>query len=393
MKTHSSKKSSEGSYQVVITTLRGLEHVLAKEVMDLGIENPVVLNRAVSCKVSKREIYLLNYHLRTAIRVLVQIAEFKAGSADEIYKKSLEINWLEYLTTRKTFAVTGVVYSNNFNHTNIVGLKVKDAIADRFRKELGARPDVDADFPDVRINVHVADDQVTISLDSTEIPLFKRGYRTGSHPAQLNEVLAAGMILLSDWDKQSVFIDPMCGSGTLPIEAAMIAYNIAPGIFRSKFGFEGWLDYDSSLFSDITEETEEFTRLDVPILASDVSKIFLQLAEANAAKAFLSKKIKFFHKAFEDFKAPKEKGVIMINPPYGERLKKWGIEGFYEKIGERLKHGFPGYSAWILSSNIESLKHVGLKSSQKIRLLNGDLDCQFVNYQLFEGKLKTKADL
>jgi len=359
----------------------------------LGIENPIVLNRAVSCLVTKREIYLLNYHLRTAIRVLVQIAEFKAESADEIYKKCLEINWLEYLTTRKTFAVTGVVYSKNYNHTNIVGLKVKDAIADRFRKELGARPNVDADFPDVRINAHVADDQVTISLDSTEIPLFKRGYRAGSHPAQLNEVLAAGMILLSDWDKRSVFIDPMCGSGTLPIEAAMIAYNIAPGIFRSKFGFEGWLDYDSSLFSEITEDTEEITRLDVPILASDVSKIFLQLAEENAAKAFLSKKIKFFHKAFEDFKAPNESGVIMINPPYGERLKKWGIEGFYEKIGERLKHEFPGYSAWILSSNIESLKHIGLKPTKKIKLLNGDLDCQFINYQLFEGKLKTKADL
>lgn len=393
MKTKPDFTKEAALYTITVTTLKGLEHVLAQEIKALGIHEVEILNRAVSCKASLREVYMLNYHLRTAIRVLVEIATFRAENEDELYKHAFQINWLDYLTTRKTFAVTGVVFSSHYKHTNIVGLKVKDAIADRFRRELGARPDVNVEFPDVRINVHVSESQVTISLDSTEVPLFKRGYRTGSHPAQLNEVLAAGMILLSDWDKQSVFIDPMCGSGTLPIEAAMIAYNIAPGIFRKKFGFEGWINYDRELFSEITEEEDEHTSIQVPILASDVSKVFLQLAEANAAEAFLSKKIKFFHKAFEDFKAPNETGVIMINPPYGERLKKWGIEGFYEKIGERLKHQFPGYSAWILSSNVELLQHIGLKAEKKIKLLNGDLDCQFVNYHLFEGKLKMKADL
>lgn len=393
MKTKPDFTKEAALYTITVTTLKGLEHVLAQEIKALGIYEVEILNRAVSCKASLREVYMLNYHLRTAIRVLVEIATFRAENEDELYKQAFQINWLDYLTTRKTFAVTGVVFSSHYKHTNIVGLKVKDAIADRFRRELGARPDVNVEFPDVRINVHVSESQVTISLDSSEVPLFKRGYRTGSHPAQLNEVLAAGMILLSDWDKQSVFIDPMCGSGTLPIEAAMIAYNIAPGIFRKKFGFEGWINYDRELFSEITEEEDEHSSIQVPIFASDVNKVFLQLAEANAAEAFLSKKIKFFPKAFEDFKAPKETGVIMINPPYGERLKKWGIEGFYEKIGERLKHQFPGYSAWILSSNVELLQHIGLKAEKKIKLLNGDLDCQFVNYHLFEGKLKMKADL
>lgn len=380
----------ETAFQVVATTLLGLEQVLASEIRNLGIPDVKVLNRAASFQATLKDIYRLNYHLRTALRILVQIASFKAANEDELYQKSLDINWLQYLTTRKTFAVTAVVFSNQYKHTNIVGLKVKDAIADRFRKELGARPDVNVDFPDVRINVHVADQEVTISLDSTEIPLYKRGYRTGSHPAQLNEVLAAGMILLSGWDQKSVFIDPMCGSGTLAIEAAMMANKIPPGIFRKKFGFEGWINFNPEIYSDIVDEADEEKNAEVSILASDVSKIFLKLAEDNAAQAFLSKKIKFFHKAFEDFKAPKEKGILMINPPYGERMKKWGIDGFYQKIGERLKHEFMGYEAWILSSNIESLRYIGLKPSQKFKLLNGDLECRFVGFKLYEGSLKGK---
>lgn len=382
----------EESFQVVATTLLGLEDTLASEIKSTGISDVIILNRAVSFKAGLKEIYYLNYHLRTALRILIQIASFKASDEDELYRKSLEINWLQYLTTRKTFAVTAVVFSNQYKHTNIVGLKVKDAIADRFRKELGARPDVNADFPDVRINVHVADQNVTISLDSTEIPLYKRGYRTGSHPAQLNEVLAAGMILMSGWDQKSVFIDPMCGSGTLAIEAAMIAHKIPPGLFRKKFGFEGWLNFNPELFTEIVDEAEENRNHEVEILASDVSKVFLKLAEDNAAQAFLTKKIRFFHKAFEDFKAPREKGVLIINPPYGERMKKWGIDGFYQKIGERLKHEFIGYQAWILSSNIESLKYIGLKPSAKYKLLNGDLECRFVGFDLYEGSLKKKAD-
>ncbi len=380
----------DGKRLVVATTLKGLETELEKEMHELGFSDTQKLHRAVQVETDLAGLYRLNLHSRLSLRLLYPLFSFKAKTTDELYQKAFDYNWLNFLTTRKTFAVQSVVNSKLFTHSQFVSLRVKDAIADRFRKELGARPYVDIESPDFQINVHIFNDQVDISLDSSAIPLYKRGYRSGSHPAQLNEVLAAGLIRLSGWDRQSTFIDPMCGSGTLAIEAALMAYQIPPGIFRSFFGFEKWPGFDRELFSEIAEESNELEHLDIEIIASDVNKKFVQLAEGNAAKISLSKKIKFFVKAFEDFKAPRDPGTIIMNPPYGERLQKWAIDGFYQKIGERLKHEFDGFDAWVLSSNQEAMKHIGLRSSERFHLLNGDLDCIYASYSLYRGSKKGK---
>ncbi len=387
------KEFTQGELNLVLTTFMGLEQELLKELNELGFDQTEMLNRAVQVRTDIAGLYRLNIYSRLALRVLLPIATFEAKSPDELYQKAFDIDWLAFLSTRKTFAINAVVYSPIFTHSQYASLRVKDAIADRFRKELGARPDVDPTDPDIRINVHIQNKLVNISLDSSGDPLYKRGYRAASHPAQLNEVLAAGMLRLSGWDQQSTFIDPMCGSGTLPIEAALMAFKIPPGIFRASFGFEKWPGFSKDLLTDIIEEAEELDSIDFEIIGSDVNKNFLQIAEANARQISLHKKIKFFVKAFEEFNPPASKGTIMINPPYGERLQKWAIDGFYEKIGEQLKHKFDGYDAWILSSNKEAMKHIGLRTSERIKLLNGDLECLFARYQLYIGSKKTKADL
>jgi putative N6-adenine-specific DNA methylase len=381
----------EERFDIVVTTFQGMEDLVIDEINALGIEEVEKLRRAVKCKGTKKDLYRLNLHLRTALRVLVPIAEFTVRTEEQLYNSILSINWLDYFTTRKTFAIDSVVNSEFFRHSQYAGLKSKDAIADRFRKELGARPDVDPLNPDLRINIHITNDRCTVSLDSSGDPLFKRGYRAGQHPAQLNECLAAGLILRSDWNQTDTFIDPMCGSGTLPIEAALIAYNIPPGIFRTKFGFEGWSDFDKTIYRDIFEDIEEDVEKDLLIFGTDVNKTFTKLAIDNARNASLFRKIKILTKAFEDFEAPQDKGVIIINPPYGERLKKWGIEGFYKLIGDQLKKHYSGYSAWIFSSNYEAMKNVGLKASKKYTMYNGPLECKFVNYSLYQGSKKENA--
>lgn len=379
------------NFQMFAKTFRGLEDVLAKELEDLGASKVRKNNRMVEFVGDKMLMYKANFHLRTALRILKPIAEFKVKDEDELYSSIQSIDWTKIFSLSATFAVDSVVHSDFFSHSKYVALKVKDAIVDQFRDKFGKRPNVDTNNSDIRINVHISNNQCTISLDSSGESLHKRGYRIKTTKAPLNEVLAAGMILLSGWDKKSTFIDPMCGSGTLLIEAAMIANKIPPGIYREKFGFETWNDFDEELFEDILDEDSDVEDTEINVLGSDVSEIAIRFAKQNIANASLSKKINLLIKPIEGYNPPEsDKGVIVTNPPYGERIKKNEINGFYKVLGDTFKSSFKGYTIWIISNNFEAIKHVGLHPTKKMTLFNGPLECKFLEYKIYEGSKKVK---
>lgn len=375
--------------KIIVKTLFGLEEVLAEEIKGIGGKDIKLLKRSVSFIGNKELLYKSNIFLRTALRVLLPIFSFKFNDQKEYYNKIKEFDWSVYLSYDDTFAIDGTVNSQIINHSKYAALLAKDALVDQFRETLGKRPSVDLEYPDLRINIHIYNNECNVSLDSSGVPLYKRGYRIGMHEASLNEVLAAGMILLSGWDKKSPFVDPMCGSGTLPIEAALIAYDIPPGIFRKDFGFMSWKDFDIQLFDELYNY-DESEIISTEIIASDISPRYTRMAKNNSKSAGLDSRIKVITKAFENRVAPDEKGIIIMNPPYGERLESEGIEELYSVIGERLKHEWSGYEAWVLTSNFEAMKHVGLRPSKKIKLFNGAIECKFVNYSLYKGSLKEK---
>jgi putative N6-adenine-specific DNA methylase len=378
-------------FKMVAKTFRGLEDVLYKELENLGATDLNKGNRMVEFTGNQKMLYKANFHLRTALKILKPIFEFKAKNEDELYKSIQTIDWSNYFDLKNTFSVDSVVFSNNFSHTKYVALKVKDAIVDQFREKFGKRPYVEVDDPDLRINIHISNDLCTVSLDSSGDSLHKRGYRIKTNKAPLNEVLAAGMILLSGWDGKSLFIDPMCGSGTLVIEAAMMAHNIPPGLYRKKFGFETWKDFDSELLENIYEEESPENKIDISIIGSDISEIATRISLENIENAALKKKIDVITKPIEDFIPPKDEiGTIITNPPYGERLKKNEINDFYKSLGDKFKKSFKGYNIWMLSSNFEAIKNIGLHPSKKMTLFNGALECKFLNYEIYEGSKKRK---
>lgn len=381
-------KTLENSSFLVAKTLKGLEEVLANEITALGAQNVKILNRAVSYSGDKAMIYRTNLNLRTALKILKPINVFKAKNEVELYKGIYKINWADYMSVENTLSIFTTVSSQYFNHTQYVALKAKDALVDQFRNSFGKRPSIDTNNPDIHIHLHLVEDECTVLLDSSGEPLNKRGYRVNSLIAPINEVLAAGMILLSGWDGDSNFIDPMCGSGTLPIEAALIAYKIPPGIFRKQFAFEKWKDFDKDLFEEIYNEDYPERKFEHKIIAADISSGAVRIATENAKNAFVQNKIEFITQSFEKLTPPEEGGIVMMNPPYGERLKKNDIESFYERIGNQLKKSFTGYEAWIISNNKEALKKVGLKPSAKIPLINGALECNFLRYNLYKGSKK-----
>ncbi len=381
----------ENNLYLIAKTFKGLEEVLAAEINALGAGDVKILNRAVSFTGDKAMIYKANLHLRTALKILKPIAVFKAKNEVELYKGIYNINWGDFMDVDNTLAIFTVVNSEYFNHTQYVALKAKDALVDQFRSSFGKRPSIDTENPDIHIHLHLSDDECTVLLDSSGDPLNKRGYRVNSTLAPINEVLAAGMILLSKWDANSNFIDPMCGSGTLPIEAALIAYNIPPGIFRKKFAFENWKDFDKDLFEEVYNEDLPKRKFNHKIIASDISAGAVRIATENAKNAFVQNKIEFITQSFERYTPPEDGGMVIMNPPYGERLKKNDIELFYEKIGNQLKKSFAGYEAWIISSNKEAIKRIGLKPSAKIPLINGALECNFLRFNLYKGSRKKKS--
>lgn len=380
-------KTDSGKFRLIAKTFHGLEEVLAQELENLGAEEIKILKRAVSFVGDKTLMYKTNLHLRTATRVIKPIYKFTASDTDELYKGIQEIDWSEYLSLKDTISIDSTISSEDFKHSKFVTYRVKDAIVDQFFDKTGDRPSVRVVNPTLRVNVHIDKNTCTVSLDSSGESLHKRGYRVAETAAPLNEVMAAGMILMSEWDKKSNFIDPMCGSGTLLIEAALIAYNIPAGLYRKEFGFQKWADFDQDLWDDIyNEETE--VDFDGKIIGCDISDKAMEIAEENIRNAGLRRKIKLNVMPFQQFIPPVEKGILITNPPYGERLKVKDLEGLYSMIGERLKHQFAGYDAWILSYGKECFDSIGLRPSRKVTLFNGPLECKFQKYSMFSGSKK-----
>ena len=382
--------------EMIAKTFKGLEPVLAKELIELGADQVQIERRAVRFAGDKALLYRANLCLRTASRVLLPIASFRAKDADEVYAQLMQLSWDRYMSADTTFAIDATVYSEHFRNSRYVTYRVKDAIADWWTGHGGKRPSVRVTDPDLLLNIHIAQDRVTLSLDSSGESLHKRGYRVANTEAPINEALAAGMLLLAGWHGQCDFYDPMCGSGTLPIEAALIARNIAPGIFRQSFAFEHWRDFDAELWSEIYNDDSAERPFIHHIYGSDASFFAIQQATKNVRAASLQKDIELRQIRLEELKITNSESqtantsaLVMINPPYGERLaSNKDMEDLYSRIGTALKHQFAGSTAWIISSNEVAMKCIGLKPSKKLRLLNGELDCQFNRYDLFQGKRK-----
>lgn len=374
-------------FKLVVKTFAGLEPVLAMELRTLGAESVSIERRAVSFVGDKSMMYKANFLLRTALKVLKPIAQFRVTNKDDLYLNAKKIPWIEYLTLGMSFSIESTVQSDLFVNSMYTSLKVKDAIADTFREKFGKRPSVNQEDPDIRFHIYLMGDYCEVALDSSGESLHKRGYRVVQGEAPINEVLAAGMILLSGWSGDSDFLDPMCGSGTILIEAAMIAKGIPAGIYRKSFGFEKWLDFDEQLFSAIYNADYE-KETTMRFFGFDISTQNCANARANIKNAGLSKVIEVNSKDFLELNPPFEKGIIVTNPPYGERLQTKSIAGLYKSIGDILKQKYAGYTAWVISSSDEGFKSIGLKPSKKIELFNGALPCSFRSFELFRGTHK-----
>lgn len=375
-------------FNMIAKTFMGLESVLAEELIALGANNIQIGRRMVSFSGDKELMYRANFQLHTAIRILKPIATFKARSAEDMYDEVKKIDWSQYIEKGKTFSVDSVVYSDEFRNSRFVTYKVKDAIVDQFREKTGDRPNVSVTNPDIRLHIHIAEDEASLSLDSSGESLHRRGYRQESVEAPLNEVLAAGMILMTGWKGETDFIDPMCGSGTLLIEAALIARNISPGVFRKEFAFEKWPDFDADLFDMIYNDDSQEKEFNHHIYGYDINIKAVNTARLNVRAAGLTKDITVEEQDFKDFSKPQQKSIMITNPPYGERISTPNLLDTYKMIGERLKHAFGGNDAWILSYREECFDQIGLKPSIKIPVFNGSLECEFRKYAMFEGKMK-----
>ncbi len=370
----------------------GLEEVLAAELKELGAADVTILNRAVGFEGSKSLLYTVNHRSRLALSVLLPVSSFNIAGQKDLYNGAVAVEWDRFLNPEKTYAVTAVVNSPHFTHSGYVALVVKDAVADFFRRLTLARPSVDAKKPDILINVHISNNRVTISLDSTVVPLYKRGYRRGLSEAPLSEVLAAGMIALSGWKAEKPLVDGMCGSGTILAEAGLIACNIAPGKFRKNFGFMTWKDYDAALYRSVRFEAEKKERRSpVRIYGGDISPEACRTAVVNIKEAGLQDTVEISERDFFSSPPPAEEGTLIINPPYGQRISTPDMTEFYGNIGRVLKHHYEGYRAWILSGDQESLKQVALKPFKKFNLLNGDIECRFQGYELYRGSKRSSA--
>ena len=378
----------EQEFELIAKTFMGLEPILAQELTQLGANDIQIGRRMVSFSGNKELMYRANFQLRTAIRILKPIKHFKANSADDVYDAVKAIDWSLYLDLKKSFSVDSVVFSEEFKHSKFVSYKVKDAIVDQFREKMGQRPNISVSNPDIRLNMHIAEYQCTLSLDSSGESLHRRGYRQEAVEAPLNEVLAAGMILMTGWKGETDFIDPMCGSGTLPIEAALIARNIAPGVFRKEYAFEKWADFDSELFDSIYNDESNEQEFEHHIYGYDIDITAVNKAKLNVRAAGMTKDITIEQADFKDFKRPEQKALMIMNPPYGERISTPDLFGTYRMIGDVLKHQFKTNDAWVLSYREECFDQIGLKPSIKIPLYNGSLECEFRKYQMFEGKFK-----
>lgn len=381
----------ENNYKMIAKTFFGFEEILAKELQNLGAQNVEQGVRMVSFKGDKGFMYKANLSLRTALKILKPIYFFKATNEQALYKGIASMNWSKLLSANQTFVIDTTVHSNYFNHSEFVSQKCKDAIVDQFRERTGQRPSIDKVHPDLRINIHIDKDQVSVALDTSGNALNQRGYRTATNIAPINEVLAAGILLLSGWDGQTDFLDPMCGSGTFLAEAAMIACNIPANINRKEFAFEKWNDWDNDLFDAISDSLLKRVReFHYTIKGYDKASSAVQKAKDNIRNANLDEYISIEEKNFFDTEKTSEgKLQVVFNPPYDERLDIH-MEEFYKNIGDTLKKNYPGTNAWMITANLEALKYVGLKPSRKIKLFNAGLEARLVKYEMYEGSKRTK---
>ncbi len=379
---------ADEQFDLVAKTLYGLEDVLADELRALGAEGVETGRRMVAFRGDKAMLYKANFHCRTALRILKPVARFRAENADEVYEAVKAVEWERYLSPERTFAVDAVIYSENFRHSKFVAYRTKDAIADRFKERTGQRPSVRLSNPDMAIHIHISHNDCTLALDSSGESLHRRGYRVEQGEAPLNEVLAAGMILLTGWRGESHFVDPMCGSGTLLIEAAMIALNIPPGVYRKGFAFERWPDFDRELFESIYNDDSGERDFEFLCHGADISADAIRRTERNVRSAGLSRYITLRTMPFQQFMRAPQPAILVTNPPYGERIAADNIGELYGMIGERLKHVFMGCQAWILSYRDECFDHIGLRPNAKLQLMNGELTCEYRGYELFAGTNK-----
>ena len=371
-------------FDMVAKTFLGLEGVLAKELRALGAEDVTEGNRVVYFKGDKELLYKANFACRTAVRILKPFLTLRSSSADDLYVQLKSYDWERLMTVKTTFAIDATVYSEDFNNSRFVTYRVKDAIADYFNEKYGKRPSIRVSNPDIRFDVHISGRDVTLSLDSSGEPLFKRGWRAQTD-APINEALAAGIILLSGWDGQTDLIDPMCGSGTFLIEAALIGANIAPGVYRDNYAFQQWPDYDEELYSKIYNDDSAEREFTHKIYGSDIEGKAIAIARANVKSAGMNKYIELERRDLRDIDQVPEHGTLITNPPYGERLNVEDINQFYQDLGTKLKHTFAGYNAWLICSDKEQSYKIGLKPSVRYALNNGGLDCELLQFVIFEG--------
>lgn len=377
---------------VSVKTLFGLEELLVKELEALGATEIKPANRIVHCKTDLKGLYRINLETRLALRALVNLFSFRVKTTDELYDKVKEYPWEDIIPIEKTFAIDFTVHSTIFTHSQFASLKVKDAIVDRIRDKKGERPSVDVEEPDYKVNLHISEHFVNLSLDSSGESLHRREYRTATVAAPINEVLAAGMVKISGWNGECDLMDPMCGSGTLVIEAALLARNIPSCWYRENYGFMTWGNYDSNLWEEIRDAARaNFKTFSCNIYAYDRSSKAISIAKYNMQNAHLDKWIDTESITFEKVKPRSNKGVILMNPPYGERMQKEDIISFYKMIGNQLKRNFGGWDAWIITSNEEALKFIGLKPDKRFKLFNGPLEVKLAKYVLFEGTRKDEV--
>jgi len=384
--------NNSSSLSFIAKTITGLEQVLADELQKLGARDIELLNRAVRFTGDLGTLYKANLSLHTALRILVPVLQFEVFDDNSLYEEVKNIPWEDYLDADDSLAIDTVLSTDRFNHSQFVSQKAKDAIVDRFREKYGKRPDVDLKAPVLRINLHISNTTCSVSFDSSGDSLHKRGYRDQTNLAPMNEVLAAGLVQLTGWDKRRTLIDPMCGSGTILIEAALLAANIPPGYYRTNYGFMSWkkyLSFDETLWNTIYEAAiAKIHSGDVKILGGEISHHVARKAKENVKLARVEDIVHVREGDMADFDAPEGGGIVIMNPPYGERMDKDNLEELYKSIGDTFKKKFTGYDCWLITSNMEALKFVGLRASRKIQVFNGPLECRFVKYEMYRGTKK-----
>ncbi|MBL0097158.1 MAG: class I SAM-dependent RNA methyltransferase [Bacteroidetes bacterium] len=380
---------------LIAKTFAGCEEILSQELEALGATETRILTRAVEFEGDLALMYKANLHCRTALRILKPMYHFEAADEDMLYHEIQNIDWKQHFSLHQTFAINATLNQSSLDHSLYAALKAKDAIVDQFRDETGDRPNVDVEQPDFRIHIHIYEDNCTLSFDSSGESLHKRGYRDYTNQAPINEALAAALVLLSGWDRKMPMADYMCGSGTILIEAAMIALNIAPNKHKQRFGFEGWKDFDDALWKQIYKDAiaAELKPEGLQLYGADISGTVLDKARQNIEHAGLSDVIRLRKCPFEKFPVPAEEGVLICNPPYGLRIEPKDIMDMYQRMGDKMKQDFKGWTCWIFTGNLEVAKFIGLRPSRKMQLYNGPIECRFLKFEIYSGSKKASKQV